>query len=88
MPIACERCGHALQVGDWPYCPHGPTGSFSVVNDSIRGGVVMENLDSKPTRYYSRSAIKLRADVLGVENRVRHMPEPGSDKSPFTSRWI
>lgn len=22
--MACASCGASLQVGDWPFCPHGP----------------------------------------------------------------
>lgn len=56
--------------------------------DTIPGGVVIENLTKKPTRYYSRSAIKLAQEVAGVVPHVRHIGTPGSDKSPHTTRWI
>lgn len=22
MSSKCEKCGHTMSIGDWPYCPH------------------------------------------------------------------
>lgn len=27
----CDKCGHELKIGEWPYCPHG------------RGGMALED---------------------------------------------
>lgn len=84
--MTCERCGHALQVGEFPFCPHG-FGSGVVVADDIPGGVEIRhglcNSDGTPRRYYSKSEIAREAKARGFENRVRHI-----DGSPHTSRHI
>ena len=49
---------------------------------------VIENLSPQPKRYRSRSELKRDMDAAGVEHRVRHIGEPGSDKSRHTSRWV
>lgn len=36
--MTCDRCGHTLQVGDWPYCPHPHGYAVSVIDDQIEGG--------------------------------------------------
>ena len=89
MPsIQCDQCGQAVEVGAWPWCPHGVP-SFNVQDDSIPGGRVIENLTPQPKRYYSKSEIKRQANALGVEQHVKHVPaHAGTDKSPHTQRWI
>ena len=89
MTTACEKCGHEIHIGEHPFCPHGfPLKGLTVIDDSIPGGMVLENLDKTPTRYDSRSDIRRRMNELGVERKVEHKPPPDSDKSPHTQRWI
>lgn len=82
----CEKCGHEMQVGEYPFCPHG-RGTGVVVGDDIPGGVLIEhglcNEDGSPRRYYTKSEMKAEADRRGLRNVVRHI-----DGSPHTSRWI
>jgi hypothetical protein len=59
-----------------------------VIDDTIPGGQVIENLTSQPKTYYSRSEIKRQMDALGVQPKVQHVGRPGGDKSPHTQRWI
>ena len=78
---SCPRCGHLL-TRTWDI------GRAPVVRpDSIPGGQLIENLTPQPKRYYSKSEIKLAMEVAGVEPLVRHVGEPGSDKSPHTTSW-
>lgn len=79
----------------WPPCPSCGaetetlwTKTPNVIPDDIPGGMVLENLDHQPTRYYSKSDIRRRCNELGLEPRVEHVPLQGSDKSPHTTRWI
>ena len=76
-----------------PYCSEpvkkiftgtGPT----MIPDSIPGGLVLENLTPRPKRYYSRTEIKDEMRARGVEQRVRHVGEQGSDRSKQTQRWV
>ena len=83
----CEKCGRVLAIGDWPMCPHGRP-SFKVFQDSIPGGLVIENLGPKPVKVYSHSERKDIMRANGLSESVRHVGERGSDKSPHTSRWV
>jgi len=86
--MTCDRCQHDLVIGEWPFCPHGFSHAFVVRDDSIPGGMVIENLGPHPQTFYSRSEFKRAMDAAGVEQHVRHVPKPGSDKSDHTTRWV
>lgn len=86
-----------LKLGERPPCPEcgEPTETLwdspsSVIGDEcdvwIRHGVCNE--DGSPRRYTSKAEIVKEAKKRGLEQFVRHAPEPGSDKSPHTSRWV
>lgn len=39
MSETCETCGHLLQIGDWPFCPHGPAfRGLAIIDDQLEGG--------------------------------------------------
>lgn len=82
----CPVCGQDVEIGAWPYCPHGSP-SFKVVSDSIPGGLTIENLGHTPVTVYSHSERKDIMRARGLREQVRHVGEPGSDKSPHTTRW-
>ena len=77
---ACVCGGVAEKV--WAGC------APMMIRDSIRGGVVLENLTPQPKRFYSRTEIKDEMRARGVREMVRHVGVPGSDKSPFTQRMV
>jgi hypothetical protein len=89
----CEKCGEALSLGEWPFCPHG-AGKSNVITDDIPGGVLIYhgicNSDGTPRRYYSKSEMTKEAKRRGLVNHVEHKTDPksGSDKNPHTTRWI
>jgi hypothetical protein len=89
----CQKCNEPLQVGDWPFCPHGP-GHSNVIGDDIPGGVIIRhglvNDDGSPRKFYSKTEIAREAKRLGLTNEVRHITDPksGSDKNPHTKRWV
>lgn len=63
--------------------------SFAHVRqDSIPGGMMVENLGPTPIRVNSWSEYRLELKRHGVVNMVQHVGVPGTDKSPMTSRWI
>src|SRR6185312_6542718 len=66
--------------------------SAAVAPDGIPGGIEIKHgicwPDGTPRRFDSRSEMKRVAQDMGVQNVVRHVPLPGSDKSPHTSRWV
>jgi hypothetical protein len=93
--MKCEKCGHELQIGDYPFCSrdgsHKP-GKFSVISDEIPGGIEIPhglcNADGTPRRYYSKSEIAAEAKRRGLRNHVEHVTTPNTDKNKFTTRWI
>ena len=76
----------------WPACPDCGadteplwTQTPSIVPDEIIGGRWVENLGPNPVKVHSRSELRRMMHVLGVEEFVRHQPEPGTDKSKHTT---
>lgn len=89
--MVCDKCNHELEIGDWPFCPHGK-GHNAVIGDDIPGGVEIRhglcNEDGSPRRYYSKSEMAQEAKKRGLTNIVEHVSPPGTDKSPHTTRWV
>ncbi len=87
----CSVCGLPLAVGEYPCIytvrPHGKP-SMTVVDDSIPGGMIVENMGKEPLTFYSKSEWKRAMAERGLVNRVQHTPVPGTDKSPYTTRWV
>ena len=85
----CDRCGAILQVGEWPFCPHGfPAHPLTVIDDSIPNGMIIENMGPMPMTFYSKSDWRREMKARGLVNKVEHRGVPGSDKSPFTQRFV
>ena len=82
---ACSCGGRLERFWSGTYFP-------SVIDDSIPGGLEIRhglcNEDGTPRKYYSHSEIRAEAKRRGLVNYVRHAPQRGSDKSPYTSRWV
>lgn len=89
--MQCDRCGHEMQIGEFPFCPHDRQAN-SVIGDDIPGGIDIRhgicNPDGTPKRYYSKSSMAKAAAERGLANYVVHVPMKGSDKSPHTTRWV
>ena len=92
--MTCESCGHELQVGQWPFCRNGRghevfvSDHLAVIDDTIPGGLVIENMSSQPITFYSKSDYRREMKARGLVNKVEHVGVPGTDKSPMTSRWV
>ena len=92
--MTCDRCGEALAVGSWPFCGNGRghdpfiAKNLAVIDDSIPGGMVIENMSHTPMTFYSKSDYRREMKARGLVNRVEHVGVPGTDKSPHTTRWI
>jgi hypothetical protein len=93
---ACEWAGDIIVgVGEHPPCPKcgGATErlwiglSASIAGDEFPGGRTYENLGHDPVTVYSRSELRRELKSRGLEECVRHVPVPGSDKSPNTTSW-
>lgn len=95
----CPLCGWRDEIHvspfEMPPCPHcgQPTdrlwtgASAAVAQDSWEGGKTFENLGPDPVTVYSRSELRRILHERGLEPHVRHVPIPGSDRSPHTSSW-
>ena len=57
-------------------------------DEQFIGGLQVENLGHEIVTVYSRQQLKREMDARGLEPRVRHVGQQGSDRSPHTSRWI
>lgn len=87
--MVCEKCNEEINIGDWPFCPHGKV-SYVVIGDEcdvwIRHGLC--NDDGSPRHYTSKEAMRRDAKAKGLVNIVEHVSSPESDKSKHTTRWI
>jgi hypothetical protein len=97
----CESCGkkqldcyEAIGASD-PACDCGGAmkrafigRSHAVIGDDIIGGETLENVGHEPVTFYSKSEKRRYLREHGLESFVRHVGRPGSDKSPYTTRWI
>lgn len=79
----CEVCGVSLDVGAWPFCPHG-TYRGSNITDEIPGGFTQENFGHRPETFYSKKAMLHRAKELGLEPMVKW----SGPHDRHVSRWV
>jgi hypothetical protein len=68
--MTCEKCGKALAVGDYPFCPH-ESGKLSVIGDDVPGGFWVENGFDTPRQFYSKSAHIAALAAEGKEIRAK-----------------
>ena len=68
--MTCDVCNAELTVGDFPFCPHG-RGTMEAIEDSIPGGMVVENMSHEPFTVYSQTEFKAAMAEHKVELRDR-----------------
>lgn len=73
MTTICPACSAELQLGDFPFCPHGH-GANSVESVTWPGGKVFENLGHEPVRCDSPADLKRELKARGLEPMVRCVP--------------
>jgi hypothetical protein len=88
----CLECGRVLVHGDWPFChgapeDHGRPLPGRGADVTWPGGKTFENLADQPQTFYSKSEYDRYLRNHNIEEFVRHVPVPGSDKSPHTVSW-
>lgn len=76
--MTCDRCQQELQVGEWPWCPHGQASS-AVIPDDIPGGQWFENGFATPQKFYSHSAHRAALAANGLEIAAKYAGD-GYDK--------
>lgn len=87
MADTCEKCGEPLEIGDFPFCPHGKAGG-GALRDEIVGGITLENYGPHPITVYSHSERRRIMKERGLVEKDTFVAAPGTDKSPIgTVRW-
>ncbi len=66
----CPDCGTVLEIGSFPFCPHGQT-KAAVISDEIPGGQVFENGFDTPQIFYSHSAHRAALAERGLEIKAK-----------------
>jgi hypothetical protein len=83
QPSVCGACGEVTEHV-WKeralFAVHG--------DDAFIGGKTFENLGHEPVTVYSRAELNREMAARGLRPMVRHVGEPGSDKSKHSSRWV
>lgn len=77
----CPDCGVELQIGDYPFCPHGRY-QGAAQTDSIPGGLWLENGFKEPVKVYSYSEMHQKHAEAGVTIKEKFCPMPGTDIDP------
>lgn len=80
--MTCEKCGTTLAVGDYPFCPHGPT-KVSIIGDDVPGGFWAENGFETPQKFYSKSEHIAALAARGCEIRAKW----AGPHDKIMSRW-
>lgn len=95
IDLRCQ-CGHEERdafVADYPPCPLCGAimtrryGFRAAQDDSFIGGKTFENLADQPVTFHSKTDYRRYLKTHNLEECVRHVPVPGSDKSPHTTSW-
>lgn len=81
VTVTCPSCGAVLQVGSWPWCPHG-RGTAAVERDEIPGGITCENYGPNPVTFYSHSERRAYMKAHGLHEIEKFCPMPGTDIDP------
>lgn len=78
----CSKCGHKMESGDFPFCPHGVGGLNGRIHDDIPGGVIVENYGPDPIRFDSHTDRRKYMAVHGLREKEKFSPMPGTGKDP------
>jgi hypothetical protein len=69
--MTCPTCSAPLQIGDYPFCPHG-RGSNSIEDVTWPGGRIFENLGHELVRCDSPADLARELKARNLEPMVRH----------------
>lgn len=82
QPIVCPICGGPAER--WIATPSSPT----VQDDGLWGGAqLVHNIGPEPIFVRTKSEYRALLAAHGLRQKVRHVPMPGTDKSPVTQTW-
>jgi hypothetical protein len=71
--MICEKCGHELQIGEWPFCPH----EYAVGFGEEPLDYWDENLLPDPVHITSRTQRRKIMDAHGLDYRKKFEAPPG-----------
>jgi hypothetical protein len=70
--VICDACQQPLEVGSWPFCPHGKYAP-NVIDDQLEGGPrLFEHLGHEPVYVESKSQLKRELEARGLQIRYAH----------------
>lgn len=97
--MRCDSCGEELQVGDWPYCPHGsalphrPFRGYTITHegktytiDSIQAAARVERETMQNYKEGKGAPIVLRAFHQDHSNRDKNTLEGFGESNPPIQR--
>jgi hypothetical protein len=72
--VTCGSCGAEMQIGEWPFCPHGfPMVGLSVIDDQIDGGPRhFETMGHDAPFISTKSEWRREVANRGLTNVVKH----------------
>ncbi len=70
----CPICGQIVEIGEWPYCPHGKPSLVVETDDPYIGGVTIENMGDGPVVVHSRQEHKDQMASRGLEQQIKYVP--------------
>ncbi len=90
--MTCEACGKdgghgSTGLSGCPYTPSGGARGARGADITWPGGRTFEHLADTPQTFHSPAELKRYLKQTNQAEFVRHVPVPGSDKSPHTTRW-
>ena len=81
----CEACGQNVQVGEWPWCPHG-FATPQVIDDTLPGGArYMHNLGPEPVWVETKTQLTAELKARGLVQAERKTYNR-RDQSPWATR--
>jgi hypothetical protein len=76
---ACDKCHKEISHGDWPFCPHGRTGSVAIIGDEC--DVWIENMGRHPLHFRSKSEHRREMKERGLKFTEHHVPRSDGGQS-------
>ncbi len=71
-PSRCERCQAELQIGDFPFCPHGKGTGYRIGDEWPGGGSrTFENMGDQPVTCQTKSDYRRELKMRNLEPMVR-----------------
>ncbi len=70
--MKCEKCDALVQIGDWPFCPHG-TPNVGLIDDQLEGGArFFETMGHEPVWIESKSQWRREVAAREIVHLDKH----------------